>query len=173
MSRNPAPFMLRSPSEKSMHPAREGSLVLWVTGYGADGPETRGVRGIGPRNEIDFALIQSFVRGLLVDQGSLAIVGAIVGLGVSFGMITTADDVLHLVEGRIAVWMPDRCLTMTPGDLVFLPKGVEHAWRAYGEKSVRMDVTISPGGFEHFFPTIQVSGPPLSGEEIEGIIAQG
>ncbi len=58
---------------------------------------------------------------------------------------------LHLVEGQIAVWMPDRCLTMTPGDLVFLPKEVEHAWRAYGEKSVRMNVTVSPGGFEHFF----------------------
>ena len=27
----------------------------------------------------------------------------------------------------------------------------EHAWRAYGEKSVRMNVTVSPGGFEHFF----------------------
>jgi hypothetical protein len=56
-----------------------------------------------------------------------------------------------------------------------------------------MNVTISPGGFEHFFPTIQarglaahnvealtavcdefgikVSGPPLSDEEIERIIA--
>ena len=82
---------------------------------------------------------------------------------------------------------------MTPGDLIFLPKGVEHAWRAYGKKSVRMNVTISPGGFEHFFPTIQahglaahnvealtavrdefgikVSGLPLSDEEIERIIA--
>jgi hypothetical protein len=87
--------------------------------------------------------------------------------------------------------MPDRCLTLTPGDLIFLPKGVEHAWRAYGEQSVRMNVTISPGGFEHFFPTIQarglaeeltavcdefgikVSGPPLSDEEIERIVAQG
>jgi EAL domain-containing protein (putative c-di-GMP-specific phosphodiesterase class I) len=36
---------------------------------------------------------QSFVRDLLVDQGSLAIVRAIVGLGVSFGMITTAEGV--------------------------------------------------------------------------------
>src|SRR5258708_3446142 len=37
MSRNPVQFVLRSPSEKSMHPAREGSLVLSVTGPGADG----------------------------------------------------------------------------------------------------------------------------------------
>ena len=36
---------------------------------------------------------QSFVRDLLVDDGSLAIVRAIAGLGVSFGMITTAEGV--------------------------------------------------------------------------------
>jgi diguanylate cyclase (GGDEF)-like protein len=36
---------------------------------------------------------QSFVRDLLVDNGSLAIVRAIAGLGVSFGMTTTAEGV--------------------------------------------------------------------------------
>ena len=28
------------------------------------------------------------------------------------------DEVLHLVEGRIAIWTPDRESTMAPGDLV-------------------------------------------------------
>jgi diguanylate cyclase (GGDEF)-like protein len=36
---------------------------------------------------------QSFVRDVLIDEGSLAIVRAIAGLGVSFGMITTAEGV--------------------------------------------------------------------------------
>jgi EAL domain-containing protein (putative c-di-GMP-specific phosphodiesterase class I) len=36
---------------------------------------------------------QSFVRDLLVDHGSLAIVRAIAGLGVSFGIATTAEGV--------------------------------------------------------------------------------
>ena len=36
---------------------------------------------------------QSFVRDVLVDEGSLAIVRAIAGLGVSFGMTTTAEGV--------------------------------------------------------------------------------
>jgi mannose-6-phosphate isomerase-like protein (cupin superfamily) len=81
-----------------------------------------------------------------------------------FGVVRHLHHREDLVEGQIAVWMPDRCLTMTPGDLVFLPKEVEHAWRAYGEKSVRMNVTVSPGGFEHFFPTIKlaVSQPIVS-----------
>jgi EAL domain-containing protein (putative c-di-GMP-specific phosphodiesterase class I) len=36
---------------------------------------------------------RSFVRDLMVDEGSLAIVRAIAGLGVSFGMTTTAEGV--------------------------------------------------------------------------------
>jgi diguanylate cyclase (GGDEF)-like protein len=36
---------------------------------------------------------QTFVRDLLVDEGSLAIVRAIASLGISFGMITTAEGV--------------------------------------------------------------------------------
>jgi diguanylate cyclase (GGDEF)-like protein len=36
---------------------------------------------------------RSFVKDVLVDEGSLAIVRAIAGLGVSFGMITTAEGV--------------------------------------------------------------------------------
>jgi EAL domain-containing protein (putative c-di-GMP-specific phosphodiesterase class I) len=36
---------------------------------------------------------QSFVRDLLIDKGSLAIVRAIAGLGVSFGITTTAEGV--------------------------------------------------------------------------------
>jgi hypothetical protein len=62
-----------------MHPARAVSLVLWVTGYGADGPETRGVRGIGPRNGIDFALplacsipLHNSVRGIVSEIWQLS-----------------------------------------------------------------------------------------------------
>ena len=43
---------------------------------------------------------QSFVRDLLVDEGSLAIVRAISGLGVSFGMITTAEGVETVEQMR-------------------------------------------------------------------------
>jgi uncharacterized cupin superfamily protein len=52
------------------------------------------------------------------------------GFGVVRHLHHREDEVVDLVEGRIAVWMPDRCLRLTPGDLIFLPKSVEHAWRA-------------------------------------------
>src|SRR5258708_31794380 len=60
MSRNRVPFVLRSPSEKSMHQAREGSLVLSVAVPGADGPETGDVLGIGPRKGIE--LVETSIR---------------------------------------------------------------------------------------------------------------
>ena len=43
-----------------MHPVRESSLVLSVAGPGADGPETRDVRGIGSRKGVEFALDAGF-----------------------------------------------------------------------------------------------------------------
>lgn len=43
---------------------------------------------------------QSFIRDLLVDEGSLAIVRAIAGLGVSFGMVTTAEGVETVEQMR-------------------------------------------------------------------------
>jgi hypothetical protein len=101
--------------------------------------------------------------------------------------------VLHLVEAKTVVWMPDRCLTMMPGDLAFLPRG-ERTWRAYGKQAVRLSVTVNPCGFEDFFATIQahslhshdvreltqvwdefgitVSVPPPSDEEVARVIAQ-
>ena len=36
--------------------------------------------------------------------------------------------------------------------------GQAERWRAYGEQTVRINVTVSPGGWEHFFPTIQAGG---------------
>ena len=55
-----------------------------------------GYSSIGYLRSFQFDKIKidrSFVRDLLVDEGSLAIVRAIAGLGVSFGMTTTAEGV--------------------------------------------------------------------------------
>jgi uncharacterized cupin superfamily protein len=68
-------------------------------------------------------------RGTTLSNSTYSILDyrAPAGFGVVRHLHHREDEVPHLVEGRIAVWMPDRCLTMTPGDLVFLPKGVEDA----------------------------------------------
>jgi hypothetical protein len=79
-----------------------------------------------------------------------------------------------------------------PGDMVLLPKGQAHTWRAYGEDPVRLQVTVMPGEFETFFERIvqrnltlsdapglaevaaasgmDILGPPLNDEEVAAIV---
>lgn len=102
------------------------------------------------------------------------------------------DEVLEVLEGTITVWTPDWCGVVREGDVISLPSGIPHAWRAIGEKPVHFTVIVSPGGpggFKEFFPAIQrrnltltdtpgiieasefggmkVIGPPLSDIEVE------
>ena len=104
------------------------------------------------------------------------------------------DEIIQLLEGRIVVWTPQRGFTMSPGDVVLLPKEVPHAWRAFGGESVHFTVTLVPGGFERFFSIVESRGtaatdhagltaaarevdlydigPPLSDDEVARIVAE-
>lgn len=102
------------------------------------------------------------------------------------------DEVLEILESTIAVWTPDWCGVLHAGDIVSLPAGVPHAWRSIDDQAVHFTVIVTPGGpggFKEFFPTIQqrnltiadiselvaaaevggmqITGPPLSEEEVE------
>ena len=103
------------------------------------------------------------------------------------------DEILLIERGTIAVWTPNGCRTAKPGDLVLLPKGVPHTWRAYGKDPARFQVTVTPGEFETFFERIveqnltladqaqlvavaaaagmDIIGPPLSDEDVAAICA--
>jgi quercetin dioxygenase-like cupin family protein len=106
------------------------------------------------------------------------------------------DEVFEILEGTIAVWSPDCCGVLHPGDIVSLPSGIPHAWRSIDDRPVHLTVIVTPGGpggFKEFFPTIQqqnltvadipeliaaaeiggmqVTGPPLTDEEVERLKA--
>jgi quercetin dioxygenase-like cupin family protein len=103
------------------------------------------------------------------------------------------DEIIHLLEGRIVVWTPERCFTMAGGDMTLLPKGTPHTWRAFGNEGVHFTVTVVPGGFERFFSLteqrgvtttdhdglgaaareagVDPTGPPLSDDEVAQIVA--
>jgi quercetin dioxygenase-like cupin family protein len=104
------------------------------------------------------------------------------------------DEVIELLEGRIAVWTPERCFTMAAGDVALLPRDVPHAWRAFGDGGVHFTGTVVPGGFERFFSIVErrglaatdhdgltaaaeeaglkVTGPPLADAEVAQIIGR-
>jgi quercetin dioxygenase-like cupin family protein len=106
------------------------------------------------------------------------------------------DEVLDILEGSIVVWSPSWCGVLHQGDVVSLPSGIPHAWRSIDDRAVHFTITVTPGGpggFKEFFPTIQqrnltiadtsellaaaeiggmqITGPPLTDEEVERLKA--
>ena len=61
------------------------------------------------------------------------------------------DEYSYVLEGRIGVQLGDDVLEAGPGDLVFKPRGVRHAFWNAGDEPARLLELISPAGFESYF----------------------
>ena len=74
---------------------------------------------------------------------------------------TREDEYSYVLEGRVGLLIGGDELEAGPGDLVFKPRGVPHAfWNATGEPARFLEL-ISPAGFERYFA------------EAEGMFAAG
>jgi quercetin dioxygenase-like cupin family protein len=61
------------------------------------------------------------------------------------------DEYSYVLEGRIGVQLDDDIVEAGPGELVFKPRGVKHAfWNAGDEPACLLEI-ISPAGFENYF----------------------
>ena len=98
--------------------------------------------------------------------GRLAILDyrAPAGFGPGRHVHVNDDEIFILQQGSMVVWSPDASRTATAGDLVFLPRGVPHTWRAYGPEPVHLQVIVAPGRFETFFRQIAEQGLTLADE---------
>ncbi len=61
------------------------------------------------------------------------------------------DEYSYVLEGRVGVQLGDEVLEAGPGDLVFKPRGVPHAFWNAGDEPARLLELISPAGFESYF----------------------
>ncbi|HEY7876204.1 MAG TPA: cupin domain-containing protein [Actinomycetota bacterium] len=61
------------------------------------------------------------------------------------------DEYTFVLEGRVGVMLGDEVVEAGPGDLVFKPRGVAHAFWNAGDEPARMLEIISPAGFENYF----------------------
>jgi len=61
------------------------------------------------------------------------------------------DEYSYVLEGRVGVQVGDDVRVAGPGDLVFKPRGVWHAFWNAGDEPARVLEIISPGGFEAYF----------------------
>jgi len=61
------------------------------------------------------------------------------------------DEYSFVLEGRVGVQLGEQVLEAGPGDLVFKPRGVPHAFWNAGDEPARLLELISPAGFENYF----------------------
>ena len=61
------------------------------------------------------------------------------------------DEYSYVLEGRIGLQLGEDLLEAGPGDLVFKPRALQHAFWNPGPEPARLLEIISPGGFENYF----------------------
>ncbi len=72
------------------------------------------------------------------------------------------DEYTYVLEGEIGVQIGEEVLVARPGDLVFKPRGVRHAfWNAADEPARALEI-ISPAGFEQYFAELAPLFPPAN-----------
>lgn len=70
------------------------------------------------------------------------------------------DEYTFVLEGHVGIRVGDEERTAGPGELVFKPRGVPHAFWNAGDEPARVLELISPGGFEEYFAEIAPLLPP-------------
>jgi quercetin dioxygenase-like cupin family protein len=73
------------------------------------------------------------------------------GLAAPLHMHANEDEYSFVLEGKVGFQLGDDVVYGEPGDLVFKPRGIPHAFWNAGDEAARVLEIISPGGFEAFF----------------------
>src|SRR5919205_1404566 len=70
------------------------------------------------------------------------------------------DEYTYVLEGEVGVQVGEEVRVARPGDLVFKPRGIPHAFWNAGDAPARALEIISPAGFERYFLEIAPLLPP-------------
>jgi mannose-6-phosphate isomerase-like protein (cupin superfamily) len=74
------------------------------------------------------------------------------------------DEYSYVLEGEVGVQVGDEVRYARPGDLVFKPRGIWHAFWNRADDPARLLEIISPAGFEGYFAEIAPLLPPNRAE---------
>ena len=98
-------------------------------------------------------------------RGSFALVEYLIGARALAAPMHTherEEEYTHVLEGEVGVQIGEEVLIARPGDLVFKPRGVPHAfWNASDEPARALEI-ISPAGFERYFAELAPLLPPAN-----------
>src|SRR4051794_41365381 len=65
------------------------------------------------------------------------------------------DEYSYVLEGEVGVQVGDEVSVARPGDLVFKPRGVQHAFWNAGDTPARLLEIISPAPFSNYFAELE------------------
>ena len=72
------------------------------------------------------------------------------------------DEYTYVLEGEVGVQIGEEILVARPGDLVFKPRGVPHAFWNVADEPARALEIIFPAGFERYFAELAPLFPPAN-----------
>ena len=106
-----------------------------------------------------------FMIGAEQTQGNFALVEHPIGpraLAAPMHTHRHEDEYTYVLEGEIGVQIGEEVRVARPGDLVFKPRGVPHAfWNATDTLARALEI-ISPAGFERYFAELAPLFPPAN-----------
>jgi len=106
-----------------------------------------------------------FMIGGEETQGNFALVEHPIGpraLAAPMHTHEREDEYTYVLEGKIGVQIGEEVFVARPGDLVFKPRGVPHAFWNAADKPARALEIISPAGFERYFAELAPLFPPAN-----------
>lgn len=82
------------------------------------------------------------------------------------------DESFHLLEGTLTIQVGGNTMTASPGDFVYLPRGIAHSFKNTSDVPAKALVLVAPAGLEGFFAEVfdpaadRSAAPPAPGKEL-------
>lgn len=74
------------------------------------------------------------------------------------------DEFFRVLSGTFGFWCADDYAELGPGGCIALPRGIAHRFQNTGATEGHLMVVVTPGGFESFFPMVELCKPETPAE---------
>lgn len=76
------------------------------------------------------------------------------------------DEIFHVLEGEVELILGEQTLKGKAGDIIYLPRGIQHGIKTLGTTTAKVLNYVLPGAnFEKFFSEMNALGAKPSAEE--------
>jgi quercetin dioxygenase-like cupin family protein len=90
------------------------------------------------------------------------------------------EETFYILEGTVTVQVGGETVNASPGDCVYLPRGIAHSFKNTGNVEAKFIVVVTPAGLEKFFEEVfypaedsSVVPPPMTEAFLARVLAAG